>query len=308
MTDYPYYRLVVDKKTIISDFRHIARGRLKKINSDDLILWEYSILKHLPYIKITDYFSENCRARCRFSNFDSMYNYYKKNESVLLKKDFQDYWELKKYIYDQNKGCTNFPNLLALQIYRYFKPTKILDFSAGWGDRLIAALAYGKAEYTGVDPSVCMAPRYKQIVNFFTSECPDITGDKDKYKVFKKPFEQYKVKKNYYDLVFTSPPFFDYEIYEKENKSQSINKYKSFDSWKKNFMFPALEKSLSSLREGGHLALYIEDYKGHKYVGEVKRKMRELGDNQFLGCLTWYNKDRRKKKIRRAYVWKKINS
>lgn len=316
---FPYYYLFVEKQNIIQDFEHLSKMRLKKSKSErssdpgksnkveekKLLTMEYSKNKILPYVKITDYFSERCRVKCTFGGLQSPLQYFERNYDKLARVDFEDYWDFNEYMTKKNRGCNNFVSLVALEIYRLFKPTAILDFSAGWGDRLIAALAYGRAEYTGVDPSKCMKPRYKEIINFFTTYCSHITGLKDKYRVINKAFEDHRPKQEHYDLVFTSPPFFDYEVYERDNKNQSVDRYQSLESWKYNFMFPALENSLYALKPGGHLALYIEDYKGHQYVGAVKKKMTDLGGNQFVGVINWTNTDRPKPKIRYTYVWKK---
>ena len=66
-------------------------------------------------------------------------------------------------------------------------------------------------------------------------------------------------KEKKYDLVFTSPPFFDLEVYENE-KSQSISKFNTLEKWKQNFLIPAMEKSVSALEMNGHLVIYVSDY------------------------------------------------
>ena len=42
------------------------------------------------------------------------------------------------------KLCTTFPWSVALTIYRVFKPRRILDMCAGWGDRMLAAMKYAR--------------------------------------------------------------------------------------------------------------------------------------------------------------------
>ena len=63
-----------------------------------------------------------------------------------------------------NSGmCNNFQVSIIMNIFNRFKPKRILDSSAGWGDRLIAACSVNK-KYTGVDPSICMKNNYKDII------------------------------------------------------------------------------------------------------------------------------------------------
>ena len=68
--------------------------------------------------------------------------------------------------------CNNFQVTLAYTIYKIFKPTRIFDSSAGWGDRLIAAIA-AKIPYTGVDPSNCLSKKYKNIIKTLSSNPND---------------------------------------------------------------------------------------------------------------------------------------
>ena len=64
----------------------------------------------------------------------------------------------------------------------YFNAQNILDFSAGWGDRLIAAGSLPNVKYTGVDPSKCMKPIYDKIID-------TLFDDTNNYKIINEPFE-----------------------------------------------------------------------------------------------------------------------
>ena len=81
--------------------------------------------------------------------------------------------------------------------------------------------------------------------------------------------------KSKYDLVFTSPPFFDMEIYENV-ETQSVEKFKSIIKWKEGFLYPAIKKSYKCLKRGGHLALYITDFKNNTYIKDMKRLLRKI--------------------------------
>jgi len=41
------------------------------------------------------------------------------------------------------KECTQFKPSLVVAVIQYFRATRVLDFSAGWGDRLTGAIAAG---------------------------------------------------------------------------------------------------------------------------------------------------------------------
>lgn len=129
---------------------------------------------------------------------------------------------------------------------------KLVDMSAGWGDRLIASLSLG-IEYTGFDPSMKMGPIYQQMIN-------DFSGSGGNSSVTTAPFEDVELQDNYYDLAFSSPPFYDVEIYNDED-TQSIVRYPDFVVWMREFLLPSLSKLVMSLKEKGKLALHFYDTK-----------------------------------------------
>lgn len=129
------------------------------------------------------------------------------------------------------------------------KGKKILDMSAGWGDRLIASLQLG-AIYTGVDPSSAMAPVYANILQTYSSEGSSVTTA---------PFEDFTPPEKYH-VAFSSPPYYDVEIYNDE-ATQSIERYPSYERWMCDFLLPCLAKMVNSLLLGGYLILHLGDTK-----------------------------------------------
>jgi len=59
-------------------------------------------------------------------------------------------------------------------------------------------------------------------------------------------------------IIFTSPPFFDFEIYT-EKAGQSVKDLPVFEDWVVGFLFTSLEKAWERLEVGGHMALHITD-------------------------------------------------
>ena len=295
--EYPYYKNYTTKKEILDDFKKLQKYKIRKthllkLNSLFSIQETYDNLN-----RITDYFSEECRVKCSFQHHLPPIQQFKRVKNR-IKRDM-DYEEIDQILYKNIKGCTNFNVTIVISVLKFFKPERYLDFSSGWGDRLIGAMAYG-CEYTGVDPSECMQPKYKEMVEFFKPK------EKDRYVVHQKGFEKFKVKKDYYDLVFTSPPFFDLEVYENVS-SQSIKQFNTLEKWKKNFLFPAVRKSYKALRKGGHLALYIDDYvkngKKYHYVRDMRKVINKMG-MEYKGTFNWVNIDS-SMRIRDIYVWRK---
>ena len=139
---------------------------------------------------------------------------------------------------------------------------KVLDISAGWGDRLIAAIACKKINsYTGIDPNSKLHPRYSKIIKRW--------GGSTKVKMIEDAAEDCSVAfgSNKYDLIFTSPPYFNAEQYNGGKDKQTWCRYTSEDDWLTKFLFPVLEKCWKVLKPKGKLIINISDTRcNHKRV------------------------------------------
>lgn len=178
---------------------------------------------------------------------------------------------------------------------------KWLDFSAGWGDRLITAMACG-FEYIGFDPNTELYPGHTQMIESFYNEF----SKEGIHKIYYQPFETVDVDNliklhGYFDLCFTSPPYFDLEIYN-QGPNQSIVKYPRFQDWLTKFLFTALEKAWRLLSPQGILAIHIEDVKGGKIVEPMKEFVKQLDNSQYLGVI---GIEGEAGKVRPVWVWKK---
>jgi hypothetical protein len=170
-----------------------------------------------------------------------------------------------------------------------------LDSSAGWGDRLIAAIACG-ASYTGVDPSSCLAPLYKKIIRILAP------SNESSYNVIGKPFEKVtkdELGKSDYDIAFTSPPFFDLEIYN-DDDTQSVIGHTTQKEWVHNFLNVLADINIHYLKVNGHFVIYVPEYE------EFMEYMRNRKDLEYCGEIVYYytHDDKKKRKI---MVWKKIS-
>lgn len=120
----------------------------------------------------------------------------------------------------------------------------ILDFSSGWGGRALAAMSMG-IPYYGFDANLLMKPTYKQMIE---------TVDPDaKIKMTFQPSETVDFSKYKYDLVFTSPPYFMLEEYEK------MPQYGSKQGFLDKFFFPVVASVWKHLMPGGNMALNMPE-------------------------------------------------
>ena len=104
-------------------------------------------------------------------------------------------------------------------------------------------------------------------------------------------FDQYK---DTFDIIFTSPPYFNVERYGYDN-TQSWIRYKNIDDWNNNFLQNSIENMWTSLRSGGKLCVNIADVnagsQGVKKKGWLKicdpmnNFINTFRDSDYLGCI-----------------------
>jgi hypothetical protein len=300
--EYPYYKNYVTEDKVKKDFMRLKNMKSTITRPIKKFCRLQMTNETNDITKITDYFSEECRVKCSFRDLPPPIKKFQElRENPIF--DSKNYSEIEDYLYKNARGCNNFDVKVAFQIIKYLNPRHILDFSAGWGDRLVASMAHG-CKYDGVDPSRCLHPKYKKIIRTLLP-----ASKRSLYRMYMKGFEDFEPKRGKYDMVFTSPPFFDLEIYE-DSQYQSTSKFSSFHSWKENFLYKSLEKSVDCLEMEGIIALYITDYtskngKKIEYVGDAKKKLSELGMT-YQGNICFSNVNS-KNKTRVIYVWQKLH-
>lgn len=168
-------------------------------------------------------------------------------------------------------GTFRITNILACIII--FRAKRILDPCAGWGDRLLGAIASKRIKlYVGVDPKEELHEGYQKMIDMFDAH--------DKARTIIGAFEEVEIPYDDFDLVFTSPPYYDFEDYGQE-ENQSIVQYHTLDEWYKNFLLAMAKKAWSLLKKGGHMCFAIEDTH-HKYT---ERFVKDISG--FRGCEYW---------------------
>lgn len=293
-----------NEKQLPAKIRQSNKGKIARLNMGRIqneIAIIISPWKDFDFInRITDYFTEECRIKCVFKGSKAPLEYWGKNrdslktELVKRGKPVTDYW-LRELMYERNKPCNNFRVSVCLEVLRMFKPKRWLDISAGWGDRLLSALLYDDLQfYCGVDPNPCLHPLYQKMINEFSG-----LKSNEKYVLIKDGFETAELPVGVkYDLVFSSPPFFDLEVYSGV-ESNSYVKYKGVEGWFNGFLMPAIYKAVEHLEKGGYLVLYMGESQGTKYIP----KMVELVDKVMVNCGVFYYTDGAK--LREFFCWRK---
>lgn len=225
-------------------------------------------------------------------------------EHAEIKYGRTDPYVLRESIHDLVHEVGTFRPTNVVSIVKLFFPNDqidILDPCAGWGDRLIGALACDNVKsYTGVDPNDLLHPRYEQMRLLF--------GNNKHCEFINSPFEDACLDEKLFDLVMTSPPYFDLEVYN-DDPDQSISRYPEIQDWLEYFLFVALEKMVSHLKSGGLLVININDSKDApiSIVKEMLKFMCKMTNVEYLGVLSFSEMIKGKPKSPQPmFIWRKV--
>ncbi|NGX43581.1 MAG: hypothetical protein K940chlam7_01879, partial [Chlamydiae bacterium] len=181
----------------------------------------------------------------------------------------------------------------------------MLDTSAGWGGRLVGALADQRVmSYTGFDPNTKMREAYSKLSEIYSEQSTTAV------RMFCKPSEELTrsdIEKDVdgssgfssqFDLLLTSPPYWNTEKYSNE-PTQSWKRYPDLTDWTIDYLFQTLFKAASFLKIGGFAAINIADVRKEKQIkGKVELwqaricepMLQFLTNNlqmDYLGCVAY---------------------
>lgn len=202
----------------------------------------------------------------------------KPNDTMLEKENMYRYAMRMKY------GTNNqFKAIYAKMLYKSLGVKSVMDFTSGWGGRMLGAMALG-IDYTGIDSNKNLVSSYKNFMNFMKGRH---SGNVRFISGFS---ENIDFSKYNYDCVFTSPP------YEYIEKYEGMKEYEDFY---KNFLYKVIENSYKNLKKGGWFCLNIKNdmyLKVKKILGSHTKKYRYS-----LSNIT----SRNTKNFEFIYCWKK---
>ena len=197
---------------------------------------------------------------------------------------------LRKYI------CAQFKPNVSKVLYDKLRSKNVVDFSAGWGDRLGGFYASETAEYyVGIDPRKENHPIYKEQSEFYDTHRSIFEPNK-KVEFICSPAEDVDFTKynDTFDTVFTSPPYFNVERYSYDD-TQSWVKYKEINEWNEHFLQRTLKNLWCSVKSGGYLLVNISDvYTNSKWSTErgwleicnpMNNFLSTFSDSEYQGCI-----------------------
>lgn len=166
-------------------------------------------------------------------------------------------------------------------LFNKINPSCILDFTMGWGGRMIASCKSNVKKYIGIDSNNNLKEPYEHMIRilnlYYSTEI--MTIFEDCLKIDYSKLE--------YDCVFTSPPYYNLELYTNTKK-------RTKKEWINNFYIPIITETFQYLQPGGYYCL------------NVNKKMYDDFLFNLLGeCNEKYKLNNKTKNDEFIYVWMK---
>ena len=197
----------------------------------------------------------------------------------------------------------------AIQMYKKYKATRVLDFTAGWGARMVAAMALD-IDYIGIDSNKSLKPGYDKLISLLKPYT------KSKIRMIYKEAQKVNMSKlGKFDYVFTSPPYEYLEAYEHMKNYESSGKIKQPSSSQKikmsdsakfydDFLVPTLKNAYKNLPVGKYICLNMPDIMYDK----IKKRWKGVTKKEAYNIVKrtggkWGSENRRGKEL--IFCWKK---
>lgn len=259
-------------------------NEMKRIsNSKHPLLEDNNLQINTTGIKLANYFHPHM-AKVKYKNYNSPSEQYRNDDKLIDSiKKWLDLGKqptlsgIRTILKTRNgvRSVVNFKPSIAKYIYDNYClfGGKTLDPCAGFGGRLCGCIASNKnVFYHGIDPdgetaigNTKIASCFKETWNFkfrFDIGCAE--------EVMK------NLNCNDYDLIFTSPPYFDLEMYS-NSSHQSCIKFSTYEKWKELFLSVIIKESKRILKENGYFVLNVKNTKKRKIADDVLKIAEEYG-------------------------------
>lgn len=306
-TTYPYRG--ISQRDAIEDFLRLKRLAKGEINPRSTI-----------GNSIVDWGTEKARRKTKYRNksFVELWNNKVRRKKMLkfakrlYKQDHnRSILAATRSAIDLQWGTVNTMRAAAaIHMYKRYNATRVLDFTAGWGARMIAAMALD-IDYIGIDSNKALKPGYEKIIKLLKPYT------KSKIKMYWSEAQKVNLSKvGKYDYVFTSPPYEYLEVYEnmtnyekkgsKIKQPSSSQKIKLDDSAKfyDEFLVPTLKNAYKYLPKNKFICLNMPDIMYEK-IKKRWKKVTKCEDYSIVkrhGGPTGKDKRRGKELI---FCWKK---
>lgn len=246
----------IEKETISKTIKNITKEeaikdyiKLQKFNTDKLTNETRIGNKFVDYFTFTQRLETKGIKAITYFEFVSMTEYHDKPyiKRLLDYQKGEDNYIALYRIFKLHCGSIGmFGAVKAKEIINRFNPNTILDFCCGWGSSLTASACLNIPNYIGIDTNKSLVEPYNKMIDLLVHELKTTT----KIKIFFEDAITVDYSKLDYDMVFTSPPYYNKEIYEYTKKRTNVE-------WEQDFYVPIFRETYKYLKNGGYYILNI---------------------------------------------------
>ena len=187
--------------------------------------------------------------------------------------------EIKRGVYfctGMTKNTMFRPSLAKLITDKLAPTGYVLDPCAGWGGRMMGCVA-GGARYVGFEPNTTTYTNLLKIVEFL-----DIKDRVSLYNDCAENIDKYDFPK--VDLILTSPPYYNLEVYCDES-TQSYKNNQTYSEWSDAFLQPTIKSCINRGKDSVVSAWNVADFGKIHMIDDVKQIHERIG---FKECDMFY--------------------
>ncbi len=175
------------------------------------------------------------------------------------------------------QSVSNFRPSASRAIYDKYGGKTVYDPSCGFGGRLLGAISSPVVKkYIGCEPST---KTFKGLQKIEKNLAEDL-----EVELHNIGSEDFVLNENV-DLVFTSPPYFNTEIYSKE-ETQSCIKFTEYRDWLDGYLYTTLKYIPEHIKRNGYLVINIANTRNApKLVADFKQIMQNKKDMELIETL-----------------------
>lgn len=184
-----------------------------------------------------------------------------------------------------------FPPCVAKFFADALQAKHVLDFSAGWLDRLAGFLASPSVQsITLIDPRPSVAVYAKQMVSIARKKLRRTNLQCKVYTTGAEVIMPKMANSKKFDLIMTSPPYFNLEEYDVSSKNAKMQVMATCSNSKEyldKFLFPVMDAAVKLLSDKGVLAINIDDNyrRGVDVCGPLVKYMQAKKDVTLVGTM-----------------------
>jgi hypothetical protein len=172
-------------------------------------------------------------------------------------------------------NVTKYRTVTSKAIVQYYGAKRILDPCTGWGGRMLGSLAASKDTlYIGCEPDPNTAKGLRGILE--DTSIPQAVRSRG--LIIEKPAEVALTELSTmekFDLVLTSPPYFNLELYTAGDQSTGL--YTTWDAWTEKWLKVVILGCLACLKEGGVSCWSVKNFKSDKKypLADITKKIHK---------------------------------